>query len=963
MNSKILKTIYAGELILKTLVSQISIFHSNFLFLTGEVDCRKTKIFIKIIFNETSLNTQNRHIIGKEVFHLELSKEKNSFRLQQQISRLCREKLHPGLEKLFDEHTNPEELIRIDYLEIDLGEINYEDLEGKLVDEVLRLLKSKLKAQIQQKSGKFESIPVSQNLFEHWLHFLEYAHLPWQANIESEKKLRLAVLEAMASEVKATDAFKELLKKNNFALERLILQHPENFLKSLLEAYGGKKLKNLFNLYKEVKKIWPILENTLKKDPELTKKTTLTSIKANFWRSVFRLVVIEKRSPEPENVIIALLSVLKIKGDNHDFLKQLKRGVNLQKRSYPILSKLLGKFPTQLKEQTEDIERKSASEAEAIKNKKDLGKETGEDSTDKKPKEEKQDQRIKSVKEKTSETQDQHHENNTHSEIAGKGSPGNKMDLDKTDPTQKKGIETIAKKNIIAPDEHAVESTDVQHPISAIDKNAEEKVEKFVEKDSESLSSESKKQSTVIPDSKGKKPLDDPEISNTSEDRLMLKVSEQHSESAEDESLKTSKVDKQTNNTQRLSDSEQLSEKAEEDDLKTSKADKQPKDTQRLSDSEQLSEKAEGDDLKTSNALNAPEEDRISLVPKEKIETEGKTIETSKKDQGKEPEEKIKDRIVDQGANLETPPVDKAENEIIQEDTTNETLSALTEKIEEDINLSAEKMREKESGKEKEQKTAKDHGDRAYPTQDGSEEVTSFEKETNDGKTKNDSINQKDVEALEEKAVTQKKKSTDQKQADFPELQKISESPIEPVENTTSIRHEIPEPPIGSEYYIQNAGVVLLNPFFVNLFRTLKLIEGKDFIDEIARTKAIHMVQFLATGNSNLPEYELILPKFLCSLPFEFPLEREIKITKKEKTEADKLLKAALDHWGALGDVSPDSLREGFLQREGKLEKRAIGWYLLVEQKTIDILLDKLPWGFSMIKLPWMKDILRVEWA
>ncbi|MEM6806757.1 MAG: contractile injection system tape measure protein, partial [Bacteroidota bacterium] len=145
-------------------------------------------------------------------------------------------------------------------------------------------------------------------------------------------------------------------------------------------------------------------------------------------------------------------------------------------------------------------------------------------------------------------------------------------------------------------------------------------------------------------------------------------------------------------------------------------------------------------------------------------------------------------------------------------------------------------------------------------------------------------------------------------------------------------------------------------------FEKLQVLDGNHFKDEIARQRAIHLLQFLATGVTQLPDYELLLPKFLCALPFEIPIEREVNITKEEKEESEKLLQVMIDHWGALGTTTPDGLREGFLQRAGKLEKRQNGWYLQIENRTIDMLLNQLPWNLSMIQLPWMKELLRVEW-
>ncbi len=170
---------------------------------------------------------------------------------------------------------------------------------------------------------------------------------------------------------------------------------------------------------------------------------------------------------------------------------------------------------------------------------------------------------------------------------------------------------------------------------------------------------------------------------------------------------------------------------------------------------------------------------------------------------------------------------------------------------------------------------------------------------------------------------------------------------------------DIPE---GSGYYIPNAGMILMHPFISRFFKKFDLLEKGQFKDENARQRAIHLLQYLATGKTILPEYEMLFPKFLCALPFEIPIEREIEITEAEKTEGDNLLKAIISHWGVLGKATPDGLREGFLQRSGKLEKRQNGWHLQVENRTMDMLIDRLPWNLSMVQLPWMKELLRVEW-
>lgn len=164
------------------------------------------------------------------------------------------------------------------------------------------------------------------------------------------------------------------------------------------------------------------------------------------------------------------------------------------------------------------------------------------------------------------------------------------------------------------------------------------------------------------------------------------------------------------------------------------------------------------------------------------------------------------------------------------------------------------------------------------------------------------------------------------------------------------------------QYFIQNAGIVLLHTFLPRFFSNLGLLEQQAFKNEAARHRAVVLLHFLATGVSHTPDYNLVLPKFLCAMPVNMPLDHTIEPTPDEQEEATQLLQAAIAHWGALGATSPDGLREGFLQRPGKLSHTDTGWRLQVEQNTIDILLDRLPWNLGMIKLPWMPELLRVEW-
>lgn len=161
--------------------------------------------------------------------------------------------------------------------------------------------------------------------------------------------------------------------------------------------------------------------------------------------------------------------------------------------------------------------------------------------------------------------------------------------------------------------------------------------------------------------------------------------------------------------------------------------------------------------------------------------------------------------------------------------------------------------------------------------------------------------------------------------------------------------------------FLRNAGMVVLHPFLPTFFNALKIAkQGKLLKPE----RAICLLQYLATGRTGAMEHELPLNKLLCGVPLGQPLIRQIRLTKNEKNEADNLLRAVVSHWSALGSTTPEGLRGTFLCREGKLANSPDGaWLLRVEQRSFDVLLADLPWSISAIKLPWMAELLNVEWA
>ncbi len=166
----------------------------------------------------------------------------------------------------------------------------------------------------------------------------------------------------------------------------------------------------------------------------------------------------------------------------------------------------------------------------------------------------------------------------------------------------------------------------------------------------------------------------------------------------------------------------------------------------------------------------------------------------------------------------------------------------------------------------------------------------------------------------------------------------------------------------GDAIYVGNAGLVLLWPFLVSFFGNSGLLEHRRFRDRAAQERGVLLLQYAVTGSTDCPEQDLPLNKLLCGWPLDETLAAELDPTDIERAEVDELLVSVIERWGALGSTSADGLRSTFLQREGRLSLEAMGWTLLVPRSAFDVLLDRLPWGVGVIALPWIDEVVMVEW-
>ncbi|MBL0358426.1 MAG: hypothetical protein IPP72_16895 [Chitinophagaceae bacterium] len=161
---------------------------------------------------------------------------------------------------------------------------------------------------------------------------------------------------------------------------------------------------------------------------------------------------------------------------------------------------------------------------------------------------------------------------------------------------------------------------------------------------------------------------------------------------------------------------------------------------------------------------------------------------------------------------------------------------------------------------------------------------------------------------------------------------------------------------------IKNAGIVILNNYIPLLFERLGIVAGNRFVEPEAQTDAVHYLQYLVTGLTQTEEFLLPLNKILCGLPLHVPVKSGVEIFAEHKVLMDGLIKAAINYWPVIGNTSLNGFRGNWLVRDGQLKESDEYWQLLVDKKSYDVLIGKLPFSFSVIKFPWMSKPLKVTW-
>ncbi|MFT4861927.1 MAG: hypothetical protein ACI95C_001139 [Pseudohongiellaceae bacterium] len=262
----------------------------------------------------------NKHCIESAVLQISYSSEELALSQHSQLESFAKSELLSIVDEAFSELSGPDEVLGIEKLEIDLGEISlayfYEDFGTLLKEKIKELVESYIKQSNTDGSSVTKKVSTTHSEFEIICQLLQYGHLPWNADSHQGgiEKLMQRVIENNGTEL---IEFVRTAKNRNDLLARLSTQFSYEPLCMLLALIVQPRSAELSSL--------------------LTKMFALGSehfslnrndIKSRVWADLFQAAFLSRSSKLSAKEIIArIIQVFSVYVPQRypDFLERLSR--------------------------------------------------------------------------------------------------------------------------------------------------------------------------------------------------------------------------------------------------------------------------------------------------------------------------------------------------------------------------------------------------------------------------------------------------------------------------------------------------------------------------------------------------------------------------------------------------------------------------------------------------------------
>jgi Contractile injection system tape measure protein len=179
-----------------------------------------------------------QHRIKRQVFEIRGCPSARAWGVQSEIPRIYYQRLIPLIETAFASVSTPDRILRIETLEIDLGEVPLDALEAALTKDFAAILASELAEAIskaQRVPGTTEDATLASHL-ELFTYYLKTGAVPWWADLGNrsllEENLEFLIQQAPSALRQAVPE----LTSQDWALHRIVLSYPDHLLDGLFRV-------------------------------------------------------------------------------------------------------------------------------------------------------------------------------------------------------------------------------------------------------------------------------------------------------------------------------------------------------------------------------------------------------------------------------------------------------------------------------------------------------------------------------------------------------------------------------------------------------------------------------------------------------------------------------------------------------------------------------------------------------
>lgn len=193
--------------------------------------------------------TNNNHILNKLTIDIQVANQDQSFDLKHQLSSYWQEWIVDDMEKVLNQTEN-EDIVKIDKLEIDLGNIDFNNFENEIKQKFPSIFNAELRKKFLGNVPKAELEKVEFLDLDILVYFLETGQLPWWS----------------VNNIILNELFVKIFKENPIGLKEILLKSiiSENTRKRIIYQFDNHLLIQIFIDLFDLKFPIDFVENKLK---------------------------------------------------------------------------------------------------------------------------------------------------------------------------------------------------------------------------------------------------------------------------------------------------------------------------------------------------------------------------------------------------------------------------------------------------------------------------------------------------------------------------------------------------------------------------------------------------------------------------------------------------------------------------------------------------------------------------